>query len=304
MSKLLKLKPFISTKIWGGERLKSLKNLKAAPEKIGETWEVSTLEEGPSLVGETPLNKFCDLSYLVKFIDTNDHLSVQVHPGDEYARKYENSSGKTECWLILDSQEDCGIYLGFKKGVTKKEFFNAVKANLPVNHFLNFIPVKRGDFFKVPAGTVHAIGKGVTLCEVQQSSGITYRVWDWGRVDANGVGRELHVEKASDVLDFSEKFNDRLMLEMKRGLLDQVGISTLIEHESFNVQLFSQVLQKDMVLNLSEKDSLIVLDGELSFSNFKLNAFEAAIMPEAEEVEFKASSQACFILVSEGKNEL
>ena len=263
MSKLLKLNPFISTKIWGGEKLKTLKNLQNAPDMIGETWEVSTLTEGPSLVGETPLNKFCDLSYLVKFIDTNDHLSVQVHPDDEYAQKFENSSGKTEAWIILDAEKDCGIYLGFKKGVTKKEFFNAVKANLPVNHFLNFIPVKAGDFFKVPAGTVHAIGKGVTLCEVQQSSGITYRVWDWGRVDANGVGRELHVEKASDVLDFSEKFNDKLLTGMKRGLLDQVGISTLIEHECFHVQLFSQVLQKDMVLNLSAKDSLSLIKSNI-----------------------------------------
>ncbi len=136
------------------------------------------------------------LNFLVKLIDARENLSVQVHPNDKWAHELENSRGKTECWLIMNAEPGAGIFLGLKTGAPVNEFVEAVRSGQALDSLLRFFPVKRGDFFSVPAGAIHAIGAGVTLLEVQQSSGITYRVWDWSRTD-----RELHIEKALKVLD-------------------------------------------------------------------------------------------------------
>jgi mannose-6-phosphate isomerase len=118
-----------------------------------------------------------------------------------------------------------------------------------VDKFLNFIPVKRGDFFYIPAGSIHAIGKNVTLCEVQQNSGITYRVWDWNRLGLDGKPRDLHIDRAKDVTRFDDDFNEKLLDSLKRNLLDQIGISTVVDHKDLNVQLFSNLTQKELELN-------------------------------------------------------
>jgi mannose-6-phosphate isomerase len=145
MSKILKLTPHIEKKVWGDQRLSKIKNIEST-EPIGETWEISVHKKGMSKVGDVALSDICHIPYLVKLISTSDNLSVQVHPDDEYAKLHEKDSGKTECWLILDSAPGAGIYLGFKPGVTKKEFKNAIENNLDVSPFLNFIETKPGDF--------------------------------------------------------------------------------------------------------------------------------------------------------------
>lgn len=153
-NKLLKLRPFVIEKIWGGHKLAKLKGI-TSKEKIGETLEVSILENQQCFLEDgTRLSNVFDetqIPYLVKYIETSDNLSVQVHPGDDYARKHENSKGKTECWYILDSQKNSGIFLGLKAGVTKEDFLNAINHGQDVNLLLNFIPVKKGDFIFVPA---------------------------------------------------------------------------------------------------------------------------------------------------------
>lgn len=302
MKKIVKLNPFISERVWAGTKLAKLKNIDTSL-RVGETWEVSSLKEGASKLNNQKLHEFCDLSYLVKFIDTSDNLSIQVHPDNEYARENENSLGKSECWLILDAEEGSGIYLGFKKGITKKEFFNAVEAKLPVDNFLNFLPVKSGDFFYVPAGSVHAIGKGVTLCEVQQSSGVTYRVWDWNRLGMDGMPRDLHVEKAKDVLNFSDTFNDKLSLFFKSNLLESVGIQTLIEHDNFKVELYSNTTQKKLELTLENKSSLILLEGSIS-GDIELEKYESSLVLEEGTFQFNLAHRSSFLLVSENSQEL
>jgi mannose-6-phosphate isomerase len=297
MTKIVKLNPFISERVWAGTRLAKLKKLDPQL-RIGETWEVSSLAEGASKLNNQNLYEFCELSYLVKFIDTSDNLSIQVHPNDAYAKMNENSSGKSECWLILQTDEGSGVYLGFKKGLTKKEFFNAVEAKLPIDKFLNFLPVKPGDFFYVPAGTVHAIGKGVTLCEVQESSLLTYRVWDWNRPGIDGNPRELHVDKTKDVLDFSDSFNDNLSSFFKSNLLDSVGIQTLIEHEKFKVELYSNTTQKKLEINLPNKCSLILLEGEIS-GDINLEKYESSLVLEEGTFHFTLAHRSSFLLVSE-----
>lgn len=293
MPKICKLKPFINEKVWGGEKLKSLRNI-TAPNPIGETWEVSSLFEGKSLVADTNKPIESNLSYIVKYIDTSSNLSIQVHPDDAYAKEFEKSLGKTECWLILDHEPEAGIYLGFKKGVTKKEFLNAAKSGLSCDQFLNFIPVRRGDFFKLPPGTVHAIGKGVTLCEVQQNSGVTYRVWDWNRLGLDGKPRELHLEKAMDVLEFDSVKNDQVLKFQKRSVFDAGGIISLINHRDFRAELFNHYAKPELEINLNAGDSIVLLEGEIE----DLNSLDCALAFENGTYLLEVKRPSSFLIVT------
>jgi mannose-6-phosphate isomerase len=168
------------------------------------------LEDGTPLsdvVTEKDLGKNCKgfdcFPVLVKFIDAQDKLSVQVHPSDEYALKHENSLGKTEMWYIVDADEGAGIYLGFKESTTKEEFANAI-SNGTLCSLLNFINVKPGECYFIPAGTIHAIGSGCIICEIQQNSNVTYRVFDYKRKDKDGNERELHIDNALAVTDLNK----------------------------------------------------------------------------------------------------
>lgn len=264
------LSPAVFYKVWGGSRLAKLKSL---PERgnegpLGETWEISIHPEGRSHYQNSSwsLSENEELPYLVKFIDTGSELSIQVHPDDEYALLHEKSNGKSECWLILAAEKDAGVYLGLKEGVTKESFRYAVYSHADVSSFLNYYPVSPGDFFYVPAGTVHAIGRGITLAEVQQSSGITYRVWDWNRVDSSGKLRPLHIEKSLEVINFSAKANTSEFYKMRFRLFEKSGRIELIEHPSFRVSLF--VLEKKKILEVSlsgQKRVRSILNFEESF---------------------------------------
>lgn len=298
-----KLSPFIVHKLWGGHHLAKLKNLKTN-ELVGETWEVSTLKEGQSQVQGTNLSQLTnELKYLIKYINTTDYLSVQVHPGDEYAKTVEQSSGKTECWFVLDAEENAGIYLGFKPTVTKEIFSQAIDKKENLSNYLEFYPAKRGDFFFVPAGSIHAIGKGITIAEVQQSSGITYRVWDWDRLDTDGKPRKLDVKKALDVLIFDQAKNSKEYFNYKRDSFknSQLGF---IDHSDFKLDLI--VLdQTKMELNLDSKKTYSILniegEGEVSINNQtqKIHPYETfLIAPKTEgQCVFSSNHHAVFLLV-------
>ena len=184
---MFKTQPFVSEKVWGYER-----------------WIVSVHPAGQSLVddatpqiGGTPLEAIAGASYplLIKIIQANETLSVQVHPDDDYARLHEHSAGKTECWYVLDAVPDAKIIYGLQKDYNRSELETAIRDNT-IEHCLRSVPVSKGDFIFIPAGTVHAIQGGLRLLEVQQSSDITYRLYDWGRP------REVHVQKGLDVLRY------------------------------------------------------------------------------------------------------
>ncbi|MBF8436546.1 mannose-6-phosphate isomerase [Halanaerobiaceae bacterium Z-7014] len=227
----LKFKPIYKEKIWGGRSLarKFARELPAGP--IGESWEISSHGDDISIIangdyaglslleliakkrqevlGRELSGKNRKLSednlfpLLVKIIDARDNLSVQVHPDDAYAAKNEaGGSGKTELWYILNAEPGASIIYGLKDGVTRDQFTQAV-GGPDFLDLLNFVPVKTGDYFYIPAGTVHAIGKGVMLAEIQQTSDLTYRLYDWDRTDDAGNFRELHIDKAIDVINFN-----------------------------------------------------------------------------------------------------
>ena len=212
-----KLYPECKDYIWGGNRLKEKYGKVTDKTPCAESWELSFHQDGLCKIkGGRPLkdavsskelgfkaSKFQDFPVLIKFIDAKGDLSVQVHPSDGYALKYENSFGKTEMWYIVEAEEGAGIYLGFNRDVTKEEYETAIKEKR-LTELLNFYEVKAGDCFFIPSGTIHAIGKGCLICEIQQNSNLTYRVYDYGRKDKNGNERELHIEKALKVTNLNK----------------------------------------------------------------------------------------------------
>lgn len=220
---ILKLRPALKEYLWGGSRIKTEFKIKTDMDKVAEAWVLSAHPDGQSrvtngrhkgmllgryidTVGKSLLGWKCAplraFPLLVKLIDAQDNLSVQVHPDDDYALSNESSYGKNEMWYVMDSKDGAGLYVGFKRDVTRDEVREAVNDG-SITELLNFVPTKKGDVFFIPAGTVHAIGAGNLICEVQQSSNCTYRLYDYGRRDRYGNTRELHIDKALDVIDYS-----------------------------------------------------------------------------------------------------
>jgi len=215
----MKLTPAVKEILWGGDRLKKDFNKKADFDKLAESWELTVRPDGMNVIenGEyagMTLGEFIDKAtyavigdgyegdrfpVLIKFIDARDSLSIQVHPSDDYALKNENEFGKTEVWYIVDCDEDSELVFGLNEGYSKEAFDKACENNT-VESLLGHVKVKKGDVFFIPSGMVHAIGAGNLICEIQQNSNVTYRVYDYGRLGADGKPREIHVEKAKDVI--------------------------------------------------------------------------------------------------------
>lgn len=217
---IFRLKPVFKDYIWGGTRLKDDFGFKSELDKLAEGWMLSCHKDGKNIIenGEfagstledvinnfgkekivgTNSDKFPYFPVLIKLIDAKDNLSIQVHPDNDYAQKVEHEFGKTEIWYVLDAEPDAKLIYGFKEKISSDEFKNAIENNTLLD-VLNVVNVKKGDLFFIEAGTVHAIGKGTLIAEIQQNSNSTYRVYDYGRVGADGKPRELHIKKAVDV---------------------------------------------------------------------------------------------------------
>ena len=261
---------------------------------MGEALEISTLDGQNSKVGDQDLSSIVGkLSYLVKLIETTDNLSVQVHPNDEYANRVEQSLGKSECWLVLDAKDGAGIYLGFKPGVTKEAFETAVIKSEAVDRLLNFYPVKRGDFFFVPAGSIHAIGANVLLAEVQQSCGVTYRVWDWNRTGLDGKPRELHLKKALDVIEFDENKNQLSYFDFQERVFDKSS-GVLAKHKDFKFQIH---LEKENLTLIADN-----VNGIINLSKEPVKLFIESDEVELEYLESAAALSVSTDLRVEGKN--
>ena len=226
----LKFKPIYKHRIWGGTRLKELFNKDFSPlPNCGESWELSGVNENLSVVdngflagnninelieiymgdllGDKVFEKYGnEFPLLIKLLDTNSFLSIQVHPDDTYAMKHHNSSGKSEMWIVIDAEEDSEIITGFNRDVDKETYLEYLNTN-KLKEILNVEKARRGDVYFIPTGRIHAIGSGITLLEIQQTSDVTYRVYDWDRKDENGNYRDLHTDQALEVLDFKKYDN-------------------------------------------------------------------------------------------------
>ena len=217
---LVKLNPAVKDYIWGGNYFQKF-NKGLNLDRVSECWELSVRDNDSSIIASGKdkgkllsavinkedigpvMDRFPYFPLLIKLIDAKENLSIQVHPSDDYALKYENSFGKSEMWHIISADESSGLYVGLNKDYSKEDIKKALEEGT-ILECLNFFKVKPGDTFVINPGTIHAIGKGVRLIEIQQNSNLTYRLYDYNRVDKNGNPRELHIKKALEVIDYKQ----------------------------------------------------------------------------------------------------
>ena len=285
MNKLypLKFKPIFKDKIWGGDKIKTVLKKDFSPlPNCGEVWVLSGVKGNQTpvengflagnelnelveiymgdLVGEKIFEKFGnEFPILLKFIDANAWLSIQVHPDDELAKKRGLESGKTEMWYILNAGENAELISGFSKKVNQETYLQNLK-NKTLKDILNFEKVKQGDVFYMPAGRVHAIGPEILLTEIQQTSDTTYRIYDWDRVDDKGNSRELHTKLALDALDFEVHDNYKTQYRQK---INETVTAVDSKYFSTNVLEFDRGIKKDY----SELDSFVLFictEGEMN----------------------------------------
>lgn len=322
----LKFKPRIKERIWGGQAILKKKGKAAsrlAKDKLyGESWDLSSVKGDVSvvsngflkgnsleevievymgdLVGEENFERYgLGFPLLVKYLDCNDKLSVQVHPDDTLAMERHDSFGKTEAWYVVDCKPGAAIYLGFKDlNITREEYIAAV-AESRLADLLNRVEVKPGDVFFIPAGTVHALGAGIEVVEVQQTSDVTYRIYDWDRVDASGKGRELHTALAVDAIDFEA---DAELLHRKYDLA-KGGEAKVIESPYFTMVLHDVADEKRLersnidsfIIYIALKgDAMVVADG----NEESLAEGEVMLIPaETYDVTIKGNAQIMEVYV-------
>lgn len=296
---LYRLHPAYKDYLWGGERLVTLFG-KDSPYKItAESWELSAHKDGQSRICGGAMdgmlfgdfinrygtevvgwkgNTFDRFPILIKFIDAKNPLSVQIHPYDDYAFVHENEFGKNEMWYVMDAEPGAFLYCGFKRRVNREEVEQRIAENTIVE-VLNRVPVKAGDVVFIPAGTIHAIGAGILICEIQQSSNSTYRVYDYDRRDANGNLRELHITKALDVMNFDEYHQTAYGLEMP---VEEVTLEGKITTQQLCLCKYFQCSRHRVV----GKENLY-LDGA-SFLSVVFLLGKAELSCEEERMEAKA----------------
>ena len=304
MSKLypLKFEPILKEKIWGGEKLHKVLHKKSTKKNIGESWEVSDVEgdvsivvngdfKGKSLqdlikiykaelVGERVYSQFEDkFPLLIKFIDAKEALSIQLHPNDALAKERHNSFGKTEMWYVMQADKEGNLIVGFKKDSNKEEYLKHLEAKTLLG-ILNVDEVDEGDVYFISTGRVHAIGAGVLLAEIQQTSDITYRIYDWDRQSSDGTYRDLHTEQALDAIDYTAKEEYKTKYSKKLN-----KASNVIDCQYFTTNFLS--INENISIDNSNKDSFVIymcVKGEVSivYAQGKvenINKGETILMP-------------------------
>ena len=295
----LKFKPIYKQRIWGGQKLREVFDKDLPPfEKIGESWELADLPDDKSVIsnGELAGQTLCsaiekypkeitgneDFSgpfpLLIKLLDAQDILSVQVHPDPETCRRMSKGEPKTECWYIISAEPDAVIYKGLKKGVTKEQFAEAIKKG-NVADMLKKVLVEPGECHFLPAGTAHAIGPGLLIAEIQMPSDTTYRVFDWNRVDETGKARKLHIEEALESIHFDASGDN----------LSVTTVGRLVDCEYFKVNKGRQGKDCELLLSPGQVKTLIIISG-----------FGTIPGAGVEPVEFKAGDTLLIPAVYEG----
>lgn len=313
----IKFEPILKEKIWGGSKLITKFNKKSTLKNIGESWEISSVEGSVSVVSngkfvgktlqeiiETYKDKLVGKNnyanfgnkfpILIKFIDAKQDLSVQVHPNDALAKKRHNSFGKTEMWYIMQADKGSRLILGFKHAITPEKYLDLLKEK-KIMSVLKEVPVKKGDAFFIETGTVHAIGAGVVLAEIQQTSDITYRIYDFDRVDEQGNERELHTDLAIEAINFSDKIE-----AMHKYSTFINALNTVVKCEYFITNFIHIVGEKE--LDYSKTDSFVIfmcVQGKATISIDKysenLNFGETVLIPAAAD-KVVIASKNCKLL--------
>ena len=293
MDKVVKLSPVVRSYIWGGQYFQKFG--KSDLDVVSELWELSVRKNEKSLIvsGENQGKTLKDVlteqdigergkefpyfPLLIKLIDAKENLSVQVHPSDDYALKNENSFGKCEMWYIIDAEEGAGLYVGLNKDYTKEELAEKLN-NGTLLDAMNFFEVKPGDYFVITPGTMHAIGKGVRLLEIQQNSDLTYRLYDYNRVDKNGNPRELHIEKGLKVIDL-RKF------EPVKGEAGYIA-----KNKYFTVKEQKVEDELEIIADKTSFKSFTFIDGEGMVGDIPFKKFDTFFLPSGKKCRIKGKA--------------
>jgi len=299
----LKFHSIYKEKIWGGKKIKTKLNKKNAPEEnCGESWEISSVQNNISvvsngflknnnleelieiymgdLVGESVYEKFgITFPLLIKFIDARDILSLQVHPDDKLAKERHNDYGKTEMWYVIEAEHGAKLINGFNRDLNKNQFMDIFNKG-KIKEVLNNINVKKGDSFYIPAGRIHATGAGILFAEIQQTSDITYRIYDWDRKDNSGKSRELHTELAFDAIDY--KYYNNYSTEYQKNI-NQTNHLISCDYFTSNYIHFNQKINFDYNI-LDSFVIYICLEGQFEIYNSKkeptkISAGECVLIP-------------------------
>ena len=312
----LLLKPPIKDYLWGGKKLKTDFGFETEKEIAAEAWMLSCHKDGMNIVlngehkgktinevleiwGKSALGeraqKFSYFPILIKLIDAKQKLSVQVHPDDEYALAKEGEYGKTEMWYVVDCEEGAELIYGFKENISKEEFETRIKDNT-LTEVCNFVPVQKGDVFFIEAGTLHAIGEGILIAEVQQNSNTTYRVSDYSRLGADGKPRELHIEKALDVTKCERPVISygNIGKVMVKG---ENTIRELVVCDKFSAKQLNLKEQMD-IYTPNSFISLIILDGNIGVNwnrgEIKAKKGDSIFIPAGLEIELCGDAEILY----------
>ncbi len=302
----LKFNPILKERLWGGTKLGDIFGKPIENDITGESWEISTVKGDISVVsngelsgkslqdlidtnaeevlGKSVVSRFGkEFPILIKFIDAKQDLSIQLHPNDELAKKRHNSFGKTEMWYIMDADEGADLIVGFNKDVTKEEYQKSIE-NDKLLDLLNYEKVKEGDTFFINTGKIHAIGAGVVLAEIQQTSDVTYRVFDFNRKDKDGNLRELHTEMALDAMDYTKKDDFKVAYDTTTDTVNE-----MVDCPYFKTNYIN--LTKNLKQDISSRDSFTIymcVSGEAIVAN----EFGEATVKKGETVLVSANSKS------------
>lgn len=284
--KAIKLNPAFKDYLWGGTKLRDEYGKKCDLDKVAESWELSCHKDGCSVVADgeyagltlpqyiekagkavlgTDCEKFEYFPILIKLIDAKQNLSVQVHPDNDYAMRVEGEYGKTEMWYVVDCEPGTGLLYGFKHEISKEEFRRRIEDNTLLE-VTNRVEVHPGDVFFIEAGTLHAIGEGILIAEIQQNSNTTYRVYDYGRVGADGKPRQLHIEKAIDVTRLAPATRPCGRPQAKPEAFDGGSVLPLASCDYFTVKEMEVTSHAALMADEKSFHSLLLLDGSLTLS--------------------------------------
>ena len=315
--KPLKFNALLKSTLWGGDKIIPFKHLDVKQDNVGESWEISgvpgnetVVSDGPyagkklnelvaelkgELVGEDNYKRFGDeFPLLIKFIDARQDLSIQVHPTDEIAHRQGKERGKTEMWYLMDSDKDATLLCGLKKQITPEEYAQMVADDTICDAIARY-NVKEGDCYFLPAGRIHAIGTGCFLAEIQQTSDVTYRIYDFKRKDKNGNYRQLHTKEAAESINYTVESNYRTEYTAAKNQ----GVA-LVQCPYFNTAVYD--LDEPMTIDYSELDSFVILIGlkgsasitDNEGNTFTLQAGESVLIP-ASTKELKVDGAIKFL---------
>jgi mannose-6-phosphate isomerase len=298
----LKFIPQYKDKIWGGKKLRELLGKTGASDKAGESWEISGVHDSISviengflagnnlqelievymgdLVGDKIYDRFGhEFPLLIKFIDATEKLSIQVHPNDEMAMQRHNSYGKTEMWYIIQAEENSELIVGFNKDIDKSVYMHHLD-NKTLDEILNYVKIFAGDVIFLPAGRIHAIGAGTLLAEIQQTSDITYRIYDFDRLDSSGKPRELHTALAVDAIDYNYYKNNKIEYTCR---LNEPSELIRCKYFTVNILNFNERIEKDF-LSLDSFVIYMCLEGEYNIDYYenetiKVSKGESLLIP-------------------------